>query len=221
MPYQRIPAVQDSIVRACRAAGKPVIVATHMLESMIEHPMPTRAEVTDIAHAATTRSDATMLSGETAAGKHPVESVRAMRTILEETESILQPDASLRTPAVFGRAAPLADAAVSMARAVHAHAIIVFTRTGMTVKAVSTLRPGIPIITLTESPVLQRQLVLWHGITPLVMKFNKDPEVSLDSAFSMIKSHQLLEVGNTAVVITDSLTHQGPVHTVHIRTIPA
>src|SRR3989338_1970896 len=86
IPFEQMPVVQDPIVSLCRQAGKPVLVATHMLESMIENPMPTRAEVTDIAHAAVTSTDVTMLSGETASGLHPRESLDAMDRVLRETE---------------------------------------------------------------------------------------------------------------------------------------
>src|SRR5262249_22747277 len=125
MPFEQIPAVQDMMVAKCRAKAKPVIVATHMLESMIENPMPTRAEVTDIAHAATTRADATMLSGETAAGQHPIASVQAMQRILQETESHLPKTMVTDDTCPFGERSALADAAVSMAVAVDASAILV------------------------------------------------------------------------------------------------
>ncbi len=218
MAYQKIPAVQDMIVQRCREASKPVLVATQMLESMIEHPMPTRAEVTDVAHAATTRADATMLSGETAAGEHPIEAVTAMRTILEETESHLLPELSHhRCP--FGESSALADAAVSTALAIKSPAILVLTRSGRTAQAVSTLRSGLPILACTESDLVARQLRLWHAVSADTITFDADPEVTLDRAFEKMMLKGLLASGQKVVVIADVKRRAGSVHTVHIRTI--
>lgn len=219
MPYEKIPAVQDMIVRKCLQAGKPVIVATQMLESMIENPMPTRAEVTDVAHAATTRTDCTMLSGETAAGKHPAGAVEAMSRILCETEAHQSADLRDKVCSVGERSA-LADAAVSMALAVAAPAIVVLTRTGRTAQAVSQFRSNLPIFAFTESPAVQRYLQFLHGILPMTIKFEKDPETTLDNVFAEITKRKLLKSGQNVVVISDTKTKTGSMHAVHIRTLP-
>ncbi|HVW66120.1 MAG TPA: pyruvate kinase [Candidatus Peribacteraceae bacterium] len=219
MPYEKIPAVQDMIVRKCRHAGKPVIVATQMLESMIENPMPTRAEVTDIAHACTTRADATMLSGETAMGQHPFASVNAMHKILLETEAHLSADMERDIMCAFGEQSALADAAVSMALSVTSPAILVLTRTGKTARAVSQLRSNLPIVALTEDPKIQRYLQLLQGVTPLLITFDSDPEVTIDHALTAVKEAKILESGQKVVLIADLKTRAGSVHSVHVRTI--
>jgi len=219
IPFQKIPAIQDMIVEKCRRTGKPVIVATQMLESMIEHPMPTRAEVTDVAHAATTRADSTMLSGETAAGQHPIPAVRAMATTLEETESHLPPETRMESSLAFGERGALADAAVSMALSVHSPAIFVFTASGKTAHAVSMLRCGLPIIAFTESEKVQRMMQLYHAVIPLTIPFDTDPDLSIEFAFRAVKERKLFQSGQRVVVITDAKTLTGMVNTVHIRTI--
>ena len=220
LPYQKIPAIQDMIVSKCRAAGKPVIVATQMLESMIENPMPTRAEVTDIAHAVTTRADMTMLSAETAVGKHPAESVEAMSSILLETEQSQGPAEMPAGSHATGEHAALADAAVSMAFSVKSPAILVLTRTGKTPIAVSRLRSNLPIIALTESPGIQRMLQAYHGVTALLIVFDADPEVTITHAFSAAKEQGLLISGEKIVLISDTRAGKGTVHTVHVRKVP-
>lgn len=220
LPFERIPAVQDMIVQKCREAGTPVIVATHMLESMIENPMPTRAEVTDIAHAAVTRADATMLSGETASGKYPVESLRTMSRILEETELHLAPESAEHARCPFGERHALAHAAASMALSLQTPAVAVITRSGKTAELMSTLRPRIPIIAMAESPSVQRMLQLSFGVIPLLLRFDSDPETTLNHALATIAQQKLLPQGTSLVVVSDVKTRNGNVRTVHLRQVP-
>lgn len=218
IPFEMVPAVQDSIVAKCRQAGKPVIVATHMLESMIGNPMPTRAEVTDIAHAVTTRADATMLSGETAAGKFPLESVNAMARVLTETQGHLpsaQEDLPLSCP--LGDRQALAEAAVRMAHSLRAPAILVITESGATAQAISTLRPGIPIVALTESAEVQRFMQLLHGVIPLTIDYDADPEITLQRGLQAVEGVGLIGDPTAIVAVTDAKTHTGVVRTVQIR----
>lgn len=221
LPYERIPAIQDMIVQKCRQKGKPVIVATQMLESMIENPMPTRAEVTDVAHAATTRADATMLSGETAMGQHPFAAVEAMSRILQETEAHQAADNHHDIMCLLGERSALADAAVSMALSVSSPVILVLTRSGKTAQAVSQLRPNLPIIACTSSPVVQRSLQLLHGVFPVFIELDddKNPEATLKGAFKAAIQQSLLLPGQQIVVIADTQTPTGPVHSVQIRTV--
>lgn len=218
MPFEKIPAVQDMIVAKCRAKAKPVLVATQMLESMIEYPMPTRAEVTDVAHAATTRADATMLSGETAAGEHPIAAVSAMRTILEETESHQAPETN--HPLCFlGERQAIASAAVSMALSMQAQAIIVLTRSGLSAQAVSLFRSNLPIIAITDIPATERALQLVHGVQTLQIPFETDPLLTVEKAFAAINEKKLLPYAKKVVVISDSTTKNGVVRAVHLRTL--
>lgn len=220
MPFQMIPAIQDMIVEKCLQAGKPVIVATQMLESMIENPMPTRAEVTDIAHAATTRADATMLSGETAKGEHPLASVEAMALILQETEKHQKPN--MRDPhrCPWGERSAMADAAVSMALAVQAPTILVCTRSGKSAQAVSQLRSNLPIVALTDTAAVQRSLQLCHAVTALVIDFDNDPEETILRALNASKSAGLITSGQKLVIISDTKTKGANVHGVHVRLVP-
>lgn len=220
IPFERLPAVQDMIVAKCRQAGKPVIVATHMLESMIEHPMPTRAEVTDIAHAAVSRADATMLSGETAAGKYPVASVRAMSRVLEETETHLLRSSDISYfSCPYGERQALAEAATRMALTLRAPAILVLTLSGQTAQAVSSLRPGIPIIALTEDAGTQRLLKLPHAVFPLTIDFDADPEVTVGRSLAAVRERGLVADGVRVVVVTDAKTKTGSVRTVQVRSV--
>jgi pyruvate kinase len=218
IPFERVPAVQDSIVAKCRQAGKPVIVATHMLESMISNPMPTRAEVTDIAHAVTTRADATMLSGETAAGAFPMEAVQAMARVLTETEEDL-PRLSEQAPhsCPYGDRQALAEASVRMALALRTPAILVLTLTGATAQSISRLRPGIPIIALTQAADVQRALQLVHGVIPLTIPFDDDPEETLRHALDAVQETGLIDTNAAIVTVTDARTFSGTARTVQIR----
>lgn len=218
LPFESIPAIQDMIVERCREHGKPVIVATQMLESMIENPMPTRAEVTDVAHAAITRADSTMLSGETAKGEHPILAVQAMDRILTETESHQQPMPPM-LEVHMGERSALAEAAISMAITLDAPAIAIHTRTGVTARIVSALRPGIPIIACAENEEIQRSLQLCHGVIPLVIPAKKDPESSVEMVLDVIQKSKLLPKKSTIVVIADTLSHRGEEAAVQIRTI--
>ena len=221
IPFERVPAIQDMIVQKCIRAGKPVIVATHMLESMIEHPIPTRAEVTDIAHAVTTRADATMLSGETAKGEHPVEAVRAMARIQEETESHMQQQWPFHLACPLGERHALAEAAVRMAFSLRAAAILVLTRTGKTAQTISTLRPMLPIIALTESADVERALHLSYGVFPHIIAFDRDPEETVKRALDLVREQHLVSHAQNVVIVTDAKTHTGTVRTVQVRTVDA
>lgn len=161
IPLETLPFVQDDIAHKCRVAGKPVIMATHMLESMIKNPMPTRAEVTDVAHAAMIGVDSTMLSGETAAGKFPREAVQMMTRILAEVEKKTPYDAPAR-PDDDARAAR----AVAMASG--AAAIVVLGNDGGLARAVSRFRPRVPVIAVTGDPAVARELQLHFAVYPVI-----------------------------------------------------
>lgn len=178
IPFEKVPVIQDHIVQSCMRMGKPAIVATHMLESMIEHPLPTRAEVTDVAHAATTMTDSTMLSGETASGRHPCVAIDAMHRILVATEKHLKELRVERrgTPATTGEARALA--AVTLATSINVASIVVMTRSGKSAIQISKHRPLIPIIAITEDQRVANRLALHYGIFPIVCSFDGELEDS-------------------------------------------
>ena len=172
IPPEHVPAAQKRIVRACRALGKPVIVATQMLESMIESPQPTRAEASDVATAIYDGTDCVMLSAETAAGQYPIEAVSMMNRIAESVEK----DTLYRTimdadhPATEGLNASdsITAAAYHVAKDVSAAAIVNYTTSGSTALRTARHRPTVPILCLTESPQTARRLALSYGVRPII-----------------------------------------------------
>jgi len=218
LPFEDLPSIQDEIVARCHDAGVPVIVATHMLESMIEHPSPTRAEVTDVAHAAMTRADATMLSGETANGKYPLKAVEAMDRILRKTEDHLQ---RFPLPSIVGvrtdREAR-AEAAVSLASATSAAALLVFTKSGQTAREVSKFRPKVPVIALTNSASTLYKLCLSYGVLPLVIPFS-DPESTVHEGLRAALASGIVSSDQSVVLLSDMQTKDAPVQSVQTRTI--
>ncbi|MGA8029089.1 MAG: pyruvate kinase [Bryobacteraceae bacterium] len=170
MPLEKVPAIQKSIIEKSRKCGKFVITATQMLESMIENPLPTRAEVSDVANAIHDGTSAVMLSAETSTGKHPVESVRVMARIACETESSLHkrgfPDVWLREEMPIPEI--IADAAYHSARSAGVVALAVGTTTGTSARLLARYRPPVPIYAFTSSDVVARQLSIIYGVEPIV-----------------------------------------------------
>jgi pyruvate kinase len=170
MPLERVPSVQKDIIRLARTAGRPVIVATQVLESMRVEPRPTRAEVSDAATAVDQGVDAIMLAGETAVGAFPVRAVETLDRVIREAE--LTPPAGRLIPAMdrrdtqHGRA--LCEAAVTLASAGQARAIVAVTRQGKTARLLSTLRPSAPILAATPDTHVARALSIFWGVTPVV-----------------------------------------------------
>lgn len=193
IPLETLPFVQDDIVARCREAGKPVIMATQMLESMINNPMPTRAEVTDVSHAVHVGADSTMLSGETAAGKHPVTVLTMMGKIIAETEKHVEfcPSCSCDVSVESG----IAAAAVSMAEASDAAAIVVYTESGATARAISALRPSVPVFLATEDSDVLRRHQLFYALMPLHM-----PKGDADAVKLLIEK-KLVNAGDDVVVV--------------------
>jgi pyruvate kinase len=177
LPFEQVPLVQKRIVRMANSLYRPVVVATEMLESMIERPRPTRAEVSDVANAIFDGTDAVMLSAETAVGRYPVESVRALTRVIKEVESrsaVLVTGPSYDVPAVAGGVGPestevaVAYATVEAVRAIQAPAVVTLTRSGYTACVVSSRRPPVPILTVTNSEQVRRQLSLVWGVVPVL-----------------------------------------------------
>lgn len=171
-PIEQLAYQQKRIISACRAAKKPVIVATQMLQSMISSPLPTRAEATDVSNAVWDGTDAVMLSGETASGKYPLKAVEAMAKIITFNQTCaLVPPVQLisggSTEAIVEAAANL----LTGPHSVHPSKILVFTETGYTARVVSALRPQIPIIAVTNSAIVAEQLSLSYGVTTQVADF--------------------------------------------------
>ena len=173
MPLEQLPRVQKEIIRSARALGRPVIVATQVLESMRVDPRPTRAEVSDAANAVVEGVDAIMLAGETAVGQHPVRTVQTLSAIVQDAESIPTTERPLPvvdpTGSRHGRA--LCEAAVTLARAGQADAIVAVTREGKTARLLSALRPTAPIYAATASARVAGTLALFWGVSPMITEF--------------------------------------------------
>ncbi len=174
LPPEQVPVAQDLLVERARAANRPVIVATQMLESMIDHPRPTRAEVADISHAVTAGADAVMLSGETAVGRYPLHAVEVMDRVARQTEAYLwrQGVFETLTPAVPGAGALAMESAVARASALlsrdlRVRAIVLVPRSGAWTTIVSSERPAAPVIALAAEERVFRRLSLVWGVLPV------------------------------------------------------
>lgn len=202
MPTEEVPIVQKRIIELCRSQGKPVIVATQMLDSMIRNPRPTRAEASDVANAVLDGADAVMLSGETANGKYPIETVRMMERIVERAERELKAD--------FGRVrracgAPHAADSVShcamrIAEEISARAVISLTRSGSTASMVSKYRPDAPIVAATPLRTTWRSLALMWGVYPILLDEYADTESAVDAAIAALLRHEYADEGDTVVI---------------------
>jgi len=171
VPLEEVPVIQKDVIRQARLGKVPVIVATQMLESMIDHVRPTRAEVTDVATAIFDGADAIMLSAETATGRFPVETVEMMARIAERAERAM-PAAGLQLPRpeAYGFPEAVAEAACQAARRLHAKAIVAFTQSGFTARLISQDRPDVPIIALTPFSEVQRRLGLFWGVSSRLVR---------------------------------------------------
>ncbi len=215
-----LPNVQRTIVRMCAEYGKRVIVATHLLESMIHNPHPTRAEVTDVANAIYEEVDAVMLSGETTTGKYPVKCVEYLRRIALKSETIpgLQFAKHLRN---VGNKQQLAAAAVQLAEGVKARGIVVITRRGLMADLVTNCRPFTTnIYAFTNMSQSRRTMMLNRGVFPFRIDFSSDPEKTLQTAFRILKDREQFQVGDKVVIISDVLAQQR-VDSIQIRDVPA
>lgn len=202
IPIENVPAVQKMIIKKCNAAGKPVITATQMLDSMIRNPRPTRAEVSDVANAILDGTDAIMLSGESANGTYPVEAVSTMAKIAETTEKQLEykvavSTAKSHTPAISG---VISRAAANAANELNAEAVITATQTGATAKRISQCRPECPIIAVTPDEVVAKQLAFSWGVYPVVADKMESTDEMLEKSVEIAKAHNYVKEGDTVVL---------------------
>ncbi|MFZ5425197.1 MAG: pyruvate kinase [Patescibacteria group bacterium] len=203
VPMEQITYHQKQIINKCRLAHKPVIVATQMLQSMIEYPLPTRAEATDVANAVFDGTDAVMLSGETATGKYPLKAVEAMSKILAFNEEKAEVTKFNTIPT------NATELIVRAAEDIAEHAfepktkfIVVFTETGYTAKVLSSFRPKIPIIAVTHNQKTVETLTLSYGVTPVKVKFPKSGRlISPDAVLQKIKELKLVHKGDNILLI--------------------
>lgn len=218
-----VPAWQKRIIRLCDALGVPVITATQMLESMIENPRPTRAEATDVFNAVMDGTSAVMLSGETAVGKHPVETVRTMARICDSAEASWRADARPIRDRQLARADPVSDAvahaACRAAEDLGAAAIVALTNTGTTARFVSKYKPAVPIIGATPAPATMRQLALTWGVAPLLIEHAESRMELLRSVEAAGLRAGLLKRGEVVVVTSGQLGMTGTTNQIRVLTV--
>ena len=217
--FEELPLIQRRAVRACLSHGRPVIVATHMLESMIAQPVPTRAEITDVANAVFESADCVMLSGETTIGKYPLECVQMLDKIARHIENA--EEAGTLPPAVFiGERMKVLHSAVVLANEIPRSKLITFTRHGFMAHGLAALRPvHSPILTFTPSEQLFRQLRLLRAVEPYLMPLAAVPDATIENAIALLRRAGRLEPGDKVVIATDILAQDRLVDSVQLRTI--
>lgn len=230
IPPEKVFLAQKMIISKCNIAGKPVICATQMLESMVNKPRPTRAESSDVANAVLDGADCVMLSGETAKGDYPVEAVTMMHKVALEAEAAMYStsiytELSLMTPSPCEPATAIALAAVSAATKLPAGAIIALTYTGKTAQQLSKYRPRCPIITISRSAQTTRQGHLWRGVLPLLYSppklddWSQDVDARVNAGIAVGLSRGILKQGDHVIVITGWRRGPGSTNTMRIQTV--
>ncbi|KAG5540068.1 hypothetical protein RHGRI_020338 [Rhododendron griersonianum] len=226
LPIEEVPLLQEDIIRRCHSMQKPVIVATNMLESMIDHPTPTRAEVSDIAIAVREGADAVMLSGETAHGKYPLKAVKVMHTVALRTETSLPigtnpPGQS--TAYKSHMSGIFAFHATTMANTL-ATPIIVFTRTGSMAILLSHYRPSSTIFAFTNVERIKQRLALYRGVMPIYMQFSDDVEETFSRALKLLRSKSLLKEEEYVTLVqsgAQSIWRRESTHHIQVRKVPS
>jgi pyruvate kinase len=215
---EEMPIIQRRIVKRCLVKGVPVIVATHMLESMITNPVPTRAEVTDVANAVYEQADCVMLSGETTVGKYPVKCVEVLHKVAMRIER--------SGGAGFAEGALLADdrkktvrSAVALANTLASARMVVFTRSGMMADYVSNLRPRAPIYAFSPTYEVCRKLTANWGTFPQQLAFDPNPNRTISAAIDCLLRQGLAQTGDHLVILSDMLAGEEHFDTIQLRVI--
>ena len=204
LPFEEVPIAQKMIIALCNKLGRPVITATQMLESMITHPRPTRAEASDVANAIFDGTDAVMLSAETAAGQYPRLAVEAMSRIIMEIEKhpriVRSDERRFASDAAVSTEQAIAAAATSAVRSLGAPALIVFTKSGFSARIVASHRPNVPILVLTDQERTYRQLALVWGVIPCLVPHCDTYWDMVKLALEQVRLHELAREGDRVVV---------------------
>lgn len=202
IPFEKLPAVQKMMIEKCNAAGKPVVTATQMLDSMMRNPRPTRAEVSDVANAILDGTDAIMLSGESANGDWPVESVQTMARIAIETEKKLNYETAVskaksHTPAVSG---VISRAACNAANELKAAAIVSSTKSGSTARRISQCRPDCAIVAVTPCEKVAKSLAFCFGVYPVVAEDQNSTDAMMANATKLAVENGFAKSGDTVII---------------------
>ncbi|CAH8279426.1 unnamed protein product [Arabidopsis lyrata] len=224
LPIEEVPILQEEIINLCRSMGKAVIVATNMLESMIVHPTPTRAEVSDIAIAVREGADAVMLSGETAHGKFPLKAAGVMHTVALRTEATIT---SGEMPPNLGQAFKnhmsemFAYHATMMSNTLGT-STVVFTRTGFMAILLSHYRPSGTIYAFTNEKKIQQRLALYQGVCPIYMEFSDDAEETFANALATLLKQGMVKKGEEIAIVqsgTQPIWRSQSTHNIQVRKV--
>ena len=218
-PMEELPIIQRRIVKNCLRLGKPVIIATQLLESMITNPLPTRAEITDVANAVFEQADALMLSGETTIGRYPVECVEILRRVAVRTER--SGGAGYAENALLENIRQkMVASAVTLANSLHDSKLIVFTLQGRMARYVSNLRPQrAPIFAFTPSEEVYRQLALYWGTFPARVDFSGGPDRAIAAAEKFLRKNRWATPGDHMVIISDVRMGRALVDSIQLRMV--
>nr|WP_236649807.1 pyruvate kinase [Rhodopirellula sp. SM50] len=217
--YHKLPLVQTQLVNACQVQGKPVIIATHLLESMIQSPIPTRAEISDVSNAIREQADAIMLSGETTVGAYPLEAVEVLKNIVESIEPSVDGQINRRIQLHTPKAKMLRSAVV-LAKELGHSGVVVFTRSGFLAYVLGAMRAQeVPIYAFTDIPSTFHQLMLPWGVEPFLMEFSDDPEHTIQKALAQLKARGWATRGEWLVVITNALADDKIIDTLQLRQV--
>ena len=219
--YHRLPIVQREMVETCLEVGKPVIIATQLLESMMSAPMPTRAEISDVSNAIREQADAVMLSGETTVGQYPVECVEVLRNIIASIQPTLGRRLNERIVFNYPKTMMLRSAAV-LAQQLNSQSagIVVFTRSGFMASKLAALRAlNVPVFAFTDVETTCRQLSLPWGLMPFRIEFSPDPDQTISTALDVLRQNKFCRSGDWLVVVTHVLANGEVIETMQLRQV--
>jgi len=221
IPYEKLPIIQKQLIYRCRTVGKPVIVATQMLESMRENIRPTRAEISDVANAVMDGVDAVMLSAETSTGKYPVEAVKTMQKIAKEAESVMQTSKVYGTTQASREVDELCRNTCDIVENANIKGIVVLSNMGKTLPSLSRHRVGIPVWSISNKIKRIRQERIFFGVTSYYIKeFPTDRDETIESAVDIVFSHGELDLNDKIAIISgSSIRHNREDATLEIVTV--
>lgn len=220
MRAEEVPLIQKRLIDACRASAKPVIVATQMLDSMIRNPRPTRAEVSDIANAVIDHTDAVMLSGETASGKYPVESVEMMARVVTQTEASRYDDVVVRRDATAKTTEEaITEVASILAKDIKARVILVASMSGETARLLSRYRPELPIMAVTSDDRVMRQMNLSWNVRPFTIPRCSSVEELIERSIGYLKKKKTIKTGDKMIIVAGEPVGGAGANLVEIRDI--
>lgn len=218
---EEVPTAQKKIIAAANSAGRVVITATQMLESMMTNPRPTRAEASDVANAILDGTDAVMLSGESAVGRYPVQTVMTMARIADYTEENATPQGVDRGPRRQGTPVTrsLARVAVSVSEELGCKMIVAFTESGLTARLVSGFRPRVPVVAVTGDEKVYRRLALWWDVMPVRATFAESTDELMATGEERMKEQGLVKAGDTLLMLSGQSPAAAAVNMLRVHTV--